>query len=267
MIVLTSTDKLALQVYQDNTVVESHVSYIDWRGSAATPGSQTMSTLLNTNQSVDIASAPASGVIRAVEYISVFNHNNFVANFNIFYIDNVINPYLCAGSYLTQPSGLHVYTTYTGWQSFTSVSGLREAHPATIYTSSGPNPTGITANTWRYLGLGSSFPFTPRQSPNMFVEMTCVMFNNTLNAWCYLNLAYGTGTPPTNGQAWSSGSLGGFIALANNGSYAPAQTVVLQGVLTGLSMGTAYWVDLICQNPSSVGIANIQYPSCVTVEI
>jgi hypothetical protein len=265
MIVLTSTDKLQLQVYQDNTLIEVHVSYIDWLGSIATPGSHNTNITLNTNQTVDILSAPVSGVIRAVEYISIYNPNGFAVNFNIFHFDNVSNPYICIGA-PTEPNGLHIYTTYSGWQAFTGTSGVREGQPANSNPTAS-NPTGVTVNAWRHLGLGSSFQFILRNSPNTLVEVSCVMFNNTNNAQCYLSLIYGTGTPPTNGQVFTGTSFGSTYFIINNANYVIPHAMVLQGILTGLTMGTLYWVDVICQSPTAVGTANLQYPNCVLMEI
>ena len=68
------------------------------------------------------------------------------------------------------------------------------------------------------------------------------MANNTINDGATVQVRYGTGTAPTNGAALTGTQLGAsqtFTALVA----AQKDGFSITGIATGLTIGTAYWID------------------------
>ena len=68
------------------------------------------------------------------------------------------------------------------------------------------------------------------------------MANNTINDGATVQIRYGTGTAPTNGAALTGTQLGAsqtFTALVA----AQKDGFSITGIATGLTIGTAYWID------------------------
>ncbi len=105
------------------------------------------------------------------------------------------------------------------------------------------NPTGTTSTTGLMMGLGSSAVLTPGVSSRAIVRVLGGIANTTSGDGAAVQIRYGTGTAPANGDALTgtgAGNVARFTAAAANqvGSFGCA------ALITGLVVGTAYWFDL-----------------------
>jgi hypothetical protein len=92
------------------------------------------------------------------------------------------------------------------------------------------------------MGIGGTCKITPVYSGRIEVEIIASSQNTTSAAVNSFNALFETGTAPTNGAVASGTSIGPQRQTAQSG------TVLLMpfkvgGIVTGLTPGTAYWVD------------------------
>lgn len=132
------------------------------------------------------------------------------------------------------------------------------------------NPTGTTNTSGLMAGIGGTCTITPRVTGNIFIIITGQGNTNTGDDGWGADLRYGTGTAPTNGAAL----VGTVLQLVLTGS-APATTsvtdpltapITLQGIGTGLTVGTAYWID-IGQRAVTGGTASFTNIQCTAFEL
>lgn len=104
------------------------------------------------------------------------------------------------------------------------------------------NPTGTTSTTGVMMGL--ALTFTPKKTGRVKVYVSFNITNNTAGDGATAQLAYGTGTAPTNGAA-VTGTAIGQAQSAVAASASQPEGITLVAVVTGLTVGTAYWFDVI----------------------
>lgn len=102
-------------------------------------------------------------------------------------------------------------------------------------------PTGTVSTSFVMLGLARSI--TPSSTGTVVVVMDGSCANNTLGDGGTYQLAWGTGGAPANGAA-AAGTVVGpaprvLFAAAND-----PDPFSITRVITGLTPGTAYWLDL-----------------------
>jgi hypothetical protein len=106
-------------------------------------------------------------------------------------------------------------------------------------------PTGTTSATAVMMGLGAlgtPAKFTPGVTGRVRLQISGQLANSTLNDGATVDLRYGTGAAPANGDA-VSGTLGGISQTMTAKVAAQSSGVTLQAIVTGLTLGTAYWFD------------------------
>jgi hypothetical protein len=99
----------------------------------------------------------------------------------------------------------------------------------------------IVSTSYQQLGFKGSI--TPATSGNIKVTFTGEWFAGALSDICFGQISYGTGTAPNNGTS-AAGSVGGIpvrSTMPSNGGYSPFS---FSSYLTGLTVGTPYWLDL-----------------------
>lgn len=118
-------------------------------------------------------------------------------------------------------------------------------------TFSPTNPTGTTSTAALVMmGIGSTVTMTPATSGNMLILLTTQTQDSTANQACIGQIRYGTGAAPANGAAVTGTGVGSAIGGHNAGANL-AVPLSLQGYAAGLTVSTAYWVDLAMQVVSS----------------
>jgi len=102
-------------------------------------------------------------------------------------------------------------------------------------------PTGTTSATAVMMGLAGSI--TPTRGTKIIIMASGQMANSTINDGATVDLRFGTGGAPTNGAA-VTGTLVGIAQTSTSLVAASKSGFCVMGKVTGLSVGTAYWLDL-----------------------
>ena len=103
------------------------------------------------------------------------------------------------------------------------------------------DPTGTANTTGLMMGLAGTI--TPAQTGRVLIVISGDVQNNTISDGAKFQIRYGTGSAPANAAALTGTTAG---ALVNMLGAAAAQRVPfsLNAVVTGLTPGTAYWIDV-----------------------
>src|SRR6266849_5658286 len=101
-------------------------------------------------------------------------------------------------------------------------------------------PTGTASTTGVMMGLAGAI--TPAHSGNVLLIVSGTLTNGTTSDGAPLQIRYGTGAAPTNGAALTGTTVGNNIA--DNNPVTNKIPFSVQAVVSGLAVGTAYWVDV-----------------------
>jgi hypothetical protein len=122
------------------------------------------------------------------------------------------------------------------------------------------------ANTTTYFMQGLAGAITPKTTGTVIMTISGTVVDPSGTAagnGIIYQLSYGTGTAPTNAAALTGTQVGSTQTYTNPTTIIAADTNVpfsTQAVVTGLTVGTAYWIDLAAKSvatASSMGLANI----------
>jgi hypothetical protein len=138
-----------------------------------------------------------------------------------------------------------INTAYGWWMGFYDGAKWKTVarQPLVATSQATPsNPTGTTSTTGVMTGLAGSI--TPTVTGRVLVTISGDVFNATAIAdGAKVQLRTGTGTAPTNGAALAGTACGGnlnYVASTTAGKVPFSVTCVV----TGLTLGTAVWLDL-----------------------
>jgi hypothetical protein len=111
------------------------------------------------------------------------------------------------------------------------------------------NPTGTTSATQVMMGFGGVASITPLISSRAVITVSGDIFNaSTIGDGAAFSIRFGTGTPPSNGDA-VTGTLCGTTSTKYVASTTAGKGVFSQScIATGLTPGTPYWIDLGLSN-------------------
>lgn len=145
-------------------------------------------------------------------------------------------------------SGTVTLTTVTG--ALGSVTARLPAVTGTLLSTGGAtvdaspgDPTATSSTTAVQMGLGGTCKLTPLVSTRLHIVFTGNSYNLTNADGTSVIGTYGTGAAPGNGAA-GTGTTFGNLAYNVNGSAVLEQTFSVSAVVSGLTVGTAYWLDL-----------------------
>ena len=113
-------------------------------------------------------------------------------------------------------------------------------HPSNATETTVVAPTGTTSTTGVMMGLAGAI--TPAHSGNVLLIVSGTLTNGTTGDGAALQIRYGTGTAPTNGATLTGTAVGNNIS--DNNPVLNKIPFSVQAVVTGLTVGTAYWVDV-----------------------
>jgi len=113
-------------------------------------------------------------------------------------------------------------------------------HPSNATQANVAAPAGTTSTTGLMMGLAGAI--IPAHSGNVLLIVSGTLTNGTTGDGASLQIRYGTGTAPTNGAALTGTAVGNNIA--DNNPVTNKIPFSVQAVVTGLTVGTAYWVDV-----------------------
>lgn len=116
------------------------------------------------------------------------------------------------------------------------------------------DPTGTTSTTGVMMGL--AIAFTPIKTGCMYVSISASAQNSVSTDGASGIIYFGTGTAPTNGSAITGTQLGNFNQITRFSANSTLIPISFQGVVSGLTIGTVYWVDIAFRAITG-GTANI----------
>lgn len=112
-------------------------------------------------------------------------------------------------------------------------------------TASPADPSGTANTTGLMMGLAGSF--TPTSTGRVKIDMVGTISNSTATAGdgCKVQLRYGTGSAPANAGALTGTPVGSIISmLLERSTASDPYPFSLIAVVTGLTVNTAYWLDI-----------------------
>ena len=158
----------------------------------------------------------------------------------------------------------HIFPTQTANDATTKAATTAYVDRATTHTgTTSAAPTGTASATAVMMGLAGSI--TPTRGTKIIVIVSGQMANDTINDGATVDLRYGTGTAPVNGAA-VTGTLAGIAQSFTALVAAQKDGFCLMGKVTGLSVGTAYWLDLSLLAVTG-GTASVTGVSVVAYEV
>lgn len=124
--------------------------------------------------------------------------------------------------------------------------------------TTGQNPTASPSGTGSMAGMGAAFAFTPTRNGRVLVTVhghVTIPAAAAAGAGLLMNLFYGTGTAPANGAAvtgtQATPALRAITGVPVTGL--DQRPFVLIAMLTGLTVGTPYWVDMLTTQGLAAG--------------
>ena len=115
-----------------------------------------------------------------------------------------------------------------------------------------------STSAYQMQGLGGSI--TPQGSGNVLLILSGTITNTSgvAGVGALYQLSYGTGAAPANGAALAGTQVGAAQEYTNPATVTAADVNVpfsIQFLITGLTKGTAYWLDLAAKAVSATGVA------------
>lgn len=136
---------------------------------------------------------------------------------------------------------------------------------AASYQASPGDPSGTTDTTGKMMGLAGSI--TPAISGKIVLTINGTIASSGASDGAKIQLSYGTSAAPANAAAITGTQVGARLTVANNASTAAlAVPYSITAVITGLTPGTAYWLDVTLA-AITAGTATITTNSITAYEI
>ena len=175
-----------------------------------------------------------------------------------------VQPQAAAGTYnfnLPTTAGTAGQVLTSGGGGAAAMTWTANSGASAQFTPSNPtgNSTGA-AGTQLMMGFGGTATITPSKSGKILIiitgstDQTSSATSGTVGS--RIQIHYGTGTAPAN-QAAAAGTAVGPIHIAINGHPNEQLGFDLNAVVTGLSIGTTYWIDVGLARNTAAGTSNI----------
>jgi len=110
-----------------------------------------------------------------------------------------------------------------------------------VAQSTPADPTGTTSTAGVMMGLAGSI--TPVYTGRVLMLISGNVANSTLLDGINAQIRYGTGSAPANAAALT-GTAVGSLNKTTSAVNAQKTGIALQAIVTGLSLATAYWIDV-----------------------
>jgi hypothetical protein len=149
----------------------------------------------------------------------------------------------------------------------TVTSLLRTPLPAVAYFSPA-EPKGTTSTTGVMAGIGSTASYTPALTGKLLIRITGLAGTATAVSTVGLQGRYGTGTAPSNGGGLAGTTFGPAITCSAQAATTTGTCpFTLEAKVTGLTIGTEYWVDFSFLTGNSADQANASAIGVVIEEV
>jgi hypothetical protein len=239
-------------------------SYVDITPTTFTPATNDSAT--NSTTAVDMVVAPPASTQRQLKFVNVYNADTVAANVTIRFNDNGTTRILVKTS-LNSGDTLQFMDT-EGWSVISNNGQVKLGLSSRQFysaTTAGPT-TGIANTTGLMTGLGGAI--TPQGSGVVLVILSGYSKNTTNVAGdgCAGTMRYGTGTAPTNGAALTGTAFGSTFETQNERAVVDLFGFCVHGIITGLTIGTPYWLDLALATLVG-GTAQLGLLSLIAIEL
>lgn len=131
------------------------------------------------------------------------------------------------------------------------------------YQASPTNPTGTTSATAKMMGLAGNL--TPTSSGTYLIIVSGYTTNTRANTNSLIQIYTGTGTAPSNGAALT-GTAEGTQLTASATSTTDDVPFSVSAVVTGLTVGTTYWLDISLASSNAGGTASVKSVNISAIE-
>ena len=150
---------------------------------------------------------------------------------------------------------LNVLETWNGtsWTTLANKSASYQAQPSA---------PAAPASTSAYTMQGLAGSITPATSGNLHLTISGVIVNTSgsTGVGIRVQISYGTGTAPVNGAALTGTQIGTVQLWVNPTTVTAGDVAVpfsTTAIVTGLTAGTAYWIDLAAEAIGTASDASI----------
>lgn len=167
------------------------------------------------------------------------------------------------GSLLLRTDGtLYVNSNTKASPTWSVVSSTAAASLAAVLANvTTAAPTLTASATYVMMGLGATGTITPVQAGRIQIVINGNITATNGNS-ATAQLSFGTGTAPINGAAVTGTQVGSQVVQTALTGYLTAP-FSLTAVVTGLVVGTAYWLDLALKSSSgNVSVSQVSVSAC-----
>ncbi|MBB4257298.1 hypothetical protein [Bradyrhizobium sp. CIR3A] len=173
------------------------------------------------------------------------------------------------GTWATPAGGGNVSTSGTPsanqiaqWVNSTQIQGVSFASQSATPS----NPSGTTSTTGVMMGLGSTCTITPTASGRVRFTIIGNVTNNNSPKNSVMRGRYGTGTAPSGGAALTGTTFSTALTSTTTAAGSPASIFPLEGIVSGLSLGTPVWYDTSLATNDSGTTSTIASVGCLAQE-
>jgi hypothetical protein len=164
-------------------------------------------------------------------------------------------------------SGTPTAGQWAQWVTANTIKGLTFA---SFQSSATVSPTKFTSAGGAMVGLGSaawgSASITPTATGKVLITIQGGVFNDVATGQAAVGIRYGTGTAPLNAGALAGTQTIPFVIRGGVGANLSTPFSV-STIVTGLTVGTPYWIDLNALNNNTSGAVGLQIASVVAIEL
>lgn len=149
----------------------------------------------------------------------------------------------------------------------TTTGTIALAFNGAVLNGAPADPASVTNATAVMMGLGvTTCRITPVNSTRLDVTIDGIGYNATTGGLVVLTLRYGTGAGPANGAAVTGTAVGNTQVLENGTAGGLQVGFSRHAILTGLTPGTTYWLDLAVASGGAGNTAFIRGATCSATE-
>ncbi len=241
MLLPNTSSKMQLVTSSATPTMHVQSNYIDRSSSGTITPSTPSNQQISAATTSDIVGVPGASTVRRIISFTVYNSHASTSNTcTIQQTDGSTTVTKWKG--VVGPGECLVYDEYSDFTLLDSTGvPKRSVSSPQMVLSSPSNPTGTSNTTGLMMGLNVAF--TPTTTGRVLVNLTGMLANNTIGDGASVQLRFGTGTAPINTAALT-GTTVGVLKNMIASTAAGKQGVALSGIITGLTVGTAIWIDV-----------------------